>query len=823
MLIASAHAQSDFLRLSFDQSNVQLPSKLEGDSVTREVILGTNDSGNLVIGQALFTTYDTANYEENYVSIQNSSNFSNVIPLASNSRTINRQIQTNQQIPSLRSALDVTPCASLQSPANGSSNVTAGLTYLRWNNNLAYDPGFANPYDVYFGEVGSPMTLVSQTENQFSPKILVHTLPNKSYRWSVVQRSAIGTPSENCQVFQFSTASNNMYAPYCAVTDQWNNTVVPITRVQFAGIDNSSSSSIDGSMSQENFINPMGEVELGETYPLTIDAVDFGAGAYTIIYIDWNHNGNFEPAERFIHNYTSASGSQHINSFISNITIPFNASLGVTRVRIKHSLKNEAQPVTLDSCFPDSFGQIEDYSIIIRGECTPIVFFADADGDGFGNASVTTQACAAPDGFVANNTDCNDSNASVYPGAVEIPFNNVDEDCDGSVDEGEFVHSEVMSSLCGTTLSAINSTINVVNPGSQVTMYRYKLQRFIDGLPAGNPQIYERQYANFALTSLPEYHYNSRYDISVEVKIGETWSGYFGPVCTIYSPNTIADGRQAVNQAQCGKQLTTISDLVYTTSLNRVTGYRFRIKNLSTNAVQVLDRPLHWFSLNMLTNFSYGTHYSVEVAIKTTGHYTAYGPACTILAPNVPSLTDCGAINVSSDDLIYTSSLLLVNMYNFEVTTTDELGNIVGTEVIESPLHYFRLSDLVNYNENASYSVRVRVRTANSWSDYSTPCTINNTMVESRFASDSSFSLTKMNSTVYPNPYSDTFKLNFNSTSIENVEVAVYDMTGRILSKKQISKNDISESEFGQGLPSGVYNVVVKQGAEATSLRVVKR
>ncbi len=36
-------------------------------------------------------------------------------------------------------------------------------------------------------------------------------------------------------------------------------------------------------------------------------------------------------------------------------------------------------------------------------------FYQDADGDGFGNLSVSVQACAAPTGYVANSTDCDDT------------------------------------------------------------------------------------------------------------------------------------------------------------------------------------------------------------------------------------------------------------------------------------------------------------------------------------------------------------------------------------------------------------------------------
>ncbi|MFN7142901.1 MAG: MopE-related protein [Myxococcota bacterium] len=60
-------------------------------------------------------------------------------------------------------------------------------------------------------------------------------------------------------------------------------------------------------------------------------------------------------------------------------------------------------------------------------------FYADTDADGFGDAGATTIACAAPDGFVADATDCDDADAGVRPDAVEV-CNAVDDDCDGAVD-----------------------------------------------------------------------------------------------------------------------------------------------------------------------------------------------------------------------------------------------------------------------------------------------------------------------------------------------------------------------------------------------------
>jgi len=54
-------------------------------------------------------------------------------------------------------------------------------------------------------------------------------------------------------------------------------------------------------------------------------------------------------------------------------------------------------------------------------------FYADADGDTYGDPAVSVTDCIAPIGYVANNTDCDDNNEDEYPGATWV----IDLDNDG--------------------------------------------------------------------------------------------------------------------------------------------------------------------------------------------------------------------------------------------------------------------------------------------------------------------------------------------------------------------------------------------------------
>jgi hypothetical protein len=75
------------------------------------------------------------------------------------------------------------------------------------------------------------------------------------------------------------------------------------------------------------------------------------------------------------------------------------------------------------------------------GAVDETTYYADADGDGYGDLSTTSDACTAPSGYVSNHTDCDDdasTGASINPGASELcSTTGVDDDCDGDIDEAD--------------------------------------------------------------------------------------------------------------------------------------------------------------------------------------------------------------------------------------------------------------------------------------------------------------------------------------------------------------------------------------------------
>ena len=75
----------------------------------------------------------------------------------------------------------------------------------------------------------------------------------------------------------------------------------------------------------------------------------------------------------------------------------------------------------------------------------------------------------------------------------------------------------------------------------------------------------------------------------------------------------------------------------------------------------------------------------------------------------------------------------------------------------------------------------------------------------------------------YPNPFSENFNLSLTTTSDEKVGIMIYDMTGRLLEQYEINSIDVSILKVGNQYPSGIYNVIITQGDELKTLRVIKR
>lgn len=86
-------------------------------------------------------------------------------------------------------------------------------------------------------------------------------------------------------------------------------------------------------------------------------------------------------------------------------------------------------------------------------------YFSDADSDGFGDSSNLSVNCIQPIGYTLDNTDCDDTNASVNPNAEEIGANGIDENCDGQIDNSVEEFSTFISLFPNPATTELNLQI----------------------------------------------------------------------------------------------------------------------------------------------------------------------------------------------------------------------------------------------------------------------------------------------------------------------------------------------------------------------------
>ncbi|NBS68923.1 hypothetical protein EBT31_08395, partial [bacterium] len=84
-------------------------------------------------------------------------------------------------------------------------------------------------------------------------------------------------------------------------------------------------------------------------------------------------------------------------------------------------------------------GSDDDCDGVVDGDAVDVLFvYPDNDGDGYGeDYSLGIPMCGESlEGYVAHDGDCDDSDATINPGATEV-CDGIDNDCNGDVDEAD--------------------------------------------------------------------------------------------------------------------------------------------------------------------------------------------------------------------------------------------------------------------------------------------------------------------------------------------------------------------------------------------------
>ena len=183
-----------------------------------------------------------------------------------------------------------------------------------------------------------------------------------------------------------------------------------ITNVTFSNLNNTTACG----PGYNDYTSMVVNVTQGDIVPLSV-AIDVDSDEYLFAFIDWNNNGVLDDAGE---SYVLAQSAQVSQTFTLNITVPANAVVGETRMRIFLAWN---EPTTTP-CSAVDYGEVEDYTINVQ------------------SSTASTQS------FFARNF-------SIYPN----PTNNV---LNLSVKNGLAINQINVIDINGRTVKTINNVLN---------------------------------------------------------------------------------------------------------------------------------------------------------------------------------------------------------------------------------------------------------------------------------------------------------------------------------------------------------------------------
>lgn len=316
-------------------------------------------------------------------------------------------------------------------------------------------------------------------------------------------------------------------APYCGPMTFTSN-VEPITLVNFAGINNTSSATVglnNGTtiIAHEDYTTLTGNVLAGSTYPITLKGNTDGNFTTRLrVFVDWNADNDFDDAgESYdIGNIVNSTGVDNIE-LVGSIAVPLTATAGSKRMRVVkryNAFGTACQTGT-------GYGQAEDYTLSVSipscaapsGGIATVTSSTTADlswtSGGAANAEVKIQPAGTGVPATANDTGVNVT-GNTYAATSLSPMTAyefyVRDECTAGTNlstwSGPFTFDTTIAPGCASNLVPVNGSTTVVpgtvtfswdapTTGDPATSYDLYY-----GLTAGNATILV---GNFTTTSTP--------------------------------------------------------------------------------------------------------------------------------------------------------------------------------------------------------------------------------------------------------------------------------------------------------------------------------
>ena len=478
--------------------------------------------------------------------------------------------------------------------------------------------------------------------------------------------------------------------------------------------------------------------------------------------IDDNCNGQIDEGCTIYTFYadTDADGYGNLNSSVTNYTGIAPAGYVTDKTDCddtKATVHPDATEICGNGIDDNCDGQIDE-------GCTIYTFYADTDADGYGNAnsSTTNYTGIAPAGYVADKTDCDDTKATVHPGAVEICGNGIDDNCDGQVDEGcttDVPKIDVSSTIVpegnsGTTnaifiltlskLSKVPVTVQYkTQDGSATAPLDYIAKTGTVTFPANSlTQTVTIQVAGDLLNE-----YSETFKLLLSVPVNGTL-GNAGATATITDNDSVPAIHIADTSATENSQLAKLR-----VSLTSPSGKTISVK-----------------------------YDSKDDNAKAPGDYTAVSNGSLSFLPG--ETVKYISIVIKKDNLNEFTE-------KFKLTLRDAVNASIS-------------------NSGARKTAEVHI--------------LNSAVAASKTINTDAFDINPvagLQATVSPNPSTNYFTINITAQASEPVLLIVSDLSGRVIEQRKI-ENKIQAVQIGNAWINGLYILELRQGTERKVFKLIK-
>lgn len=486
-------------------------------------------------------------------------------------------------------------------------------------------------------------------------------------------------------------------------------------------------------------------------------------------------------------------------------------------------------------------------------------FYADVDGDGFGNPLVTTEACTAPTGFVANNTDCDDNDSNTYPGAPEL-CDGKDNNCDNVSDTGAGVTGFNLIDAC--TNQPIQPLVNgaVLNLATLQTR-SLNIQALTNPSKVGSVlfDLSGQQTKVRSDDSGPHYslhgdkkgnYFSWTPPVGTYTLTAGTYSKSNGcgtPGCEQTITFTVID-QPATNTSVTGFNL--INAVSNQPIKPLVNGDVLNLATLPTRKlnIQALTNPAKVGSVlfnlsgqeSKVRSDDSGPGYSLQG--DKNGDYFNWTPKPGTYTLRAQSYSGSNGTGTPGGQKTITFTVIDQEQYTIGMTL-DGQGTMSyspyqltypdGSEVVvtATPAPGYKFIGWGGDASGTTYPLRVKMNRNKNIVAKFIPDNVNqaNTSANTRLVKISSpIKTTEVQDVkVYPNPFKDAFTLEFlPGNKAENAKVTLTTLEGKTVYQKEIKVaggNRHQEELFGPSkLPSGMYLLKLQLGEKLVVLKVVK-